>query len=178
MRNLGAIRIVGIAAWLGALTALGAAQTPDFEARFTCLDAEHVVVEQLLTPLPADSTALRDYLWENYFHAGYADSFDCRVWDASTLWPQFVEALVAGADALDLDGESLRAALATVHADRGRNAYLPIGATRATVAGEDAWVIQVKWEWRDSSSREVLGHMRVYVLAVKDQRQLFFTTCS
>ena len=82
----------------------------------------------------------------------------------------YARALVRKAAADSLDATSLETCLARVLANAETNAYLPISASYVTYKESPAWAILVKWEWADSSPREVLGHARVYVLDTRDAR--------
>ncbi|HOX26014.1 MAG TPA: hypothetical protein PLU44_09685 [Candidatus Krumholzibacteria bacterium] len=172
---------IAVVAWLIAHAATTAAESPPespAENGFTCLGPDSVTVQTMLEPLPADSTALETYLWDHFIGSDLCGRFDCLVHRWRELWPAYAETLVVRAEAAGLDGASLRTCLAAVRDDVGRNAYLPIGASRAVLRGEPVWVILVKWEWADASLREVLGHTRAYVLDAKDGRRIFLASCS
>lgn len=148
------------------------------ETRFTCLDSSKVEVGVRSQPLPTDSTALNSVLWTEFINAPMTDQFDCLVWDAPKRAPSFVRTLIGKARSLFLDSVSLEKCLAAVMADRGDLAYLPVMATSTTYGDIPVWVIVLKWEYADVSSREVLGHARVYVLGASDAKRLAFETCS
>ena len=145
---------------------------------FICLDSTHVSIHILSEPLPSDSTLLRSFLWDTFITGPESDSFDCPVSEWKMRAESYARMLVRKATADSLDGAALEACLAQVLANAGRNAYLPISASYVTYKGTPAWAILVRWEWTDSSPREVLGHARVYVLDARDARQLAFATCS
>jgi len=176
------IRIaIAVVASLVAHAATTAAESPPespAENGFTCLGPDQVTVQTILEPLPADSTALDAYLWDHFIRSDLCERFDCLVHRWCELWPAYAETLVVRAESAGLDGASLRTCLAAVRDDAGRNAYLPIGASRAALRDEPVWVILVKWEWADASSREVLGHARAYVVAAKGGRRLWLASCS
>ena len=147
-------------------------------SQYACLDSSKVEVTIRSQPLPVDSTALNSVLWTQFINAPLTDQFDCLVWDASKRAPSFVRTLIGKAESLSLDSVSLEKCLTAVMADRGDLAYLPVSATSTTYGEVPVWVIVVKWEYADVSSREVLGHARVYVLAASDAKQLALETCS
>ena len=150
----------------------------DGPPRFVCLDSTQVTIQVLNEPLPTQSDSLKTFLWEKFIWGPEPERFQCRVWDSRVLSISFANSLVKKARAKSLDSASLRACLDHVLQDSGRNAYLPISAAYGDFGGKPAWVILVKWERAASSSREVLGHVRVYVMDAKVIVQLGFTTCS
>jgi hypothetical protein len=155
-----------------------AAAVDSSDARsFVCLDSSYVVVSRLASAVPSDSTALHSFLWDAFINGPDSNRFDCLVSDCDRAAPSFVRNLVRKAAVASLPAESLAKCLAVVQADRGRNAHLPISATYATYMKAPVWIILVKWEWVDSSAREVLGHARVYVLDAHHTRIIAFATC-
>lgn len=147
------------------------------EHQFVCLDSTHVVVRTLTTPVPSDSSALNSFLWDRFINGPDSEGFDCLVWDCEKIVPSYVRALIRKAMAESLPGGSIAKCLSTVLADRGRNAYLPVSATYGTFGKEAVWIILVRWEWADSSSREILGHARVYVVDARHAQIVAFATC-
>ena len=151
---------------------------PTDSPRFVCLDSTQVTIQVLNEPLPTQSDSLKTFLWEKFIWGPEPERFQCRVWDSRVLSISFANSLVNKARAKSLDSASLRACLDHVLQDSGRNAYLPISAAYGDFGDKPAWVILVKWERAASSSREVLGHVRVYVMDAKDASLLGFATCS
>ena len=150
---------------------------PADSQRFVCLDSTQVLVQVLSKPLPTQEDSLRTFLWENFILGPEPERFNCLVWGWRRRAESFANSLVHKARVDSLDAESLRVCITHVLDDAGRYAYLPISASFGNFGGKPVWVILVKWEWEDSSSREVVGHARVYVLDSRDATQLGFVTC-
>jgi hypothetical protein len=147
------------------------------DGEFVCLDSSRVTVNVLREPIPTDPDTLRSFLWNRFITGPEAELFECPVHAPQSRAESFALALVQMARADSLDAVGLGICLVKVLADAGRNVYLPIAASYGSFEGAPAWVILVKWEWLDSSEKEILGHARAYVMAAKDGRQLGFATC-
>ncbi len=137
-----------------------------------------MVVSVFKHELPVEVESLNQFLWDNFMNRPEVDSFHCRVWGWEEKYDAFSRSLVKKAIARLLDSETLGKSLAVILADRGNNAYLPVGAYYASYNGKPAWIVAVRWEWADVSSREVFGHTRIYVLDARCTRIVGFVTCS
>ena len=147
------------------------------DSSHVCLDSSRVSVHTLQKRLPSDSAAMHTFLWDNFITGPEEKLFTCPVLGWRKQSQSFARVLVRKALGDSLDGASLEKCLASVLADSERNAYLPISATKAMYRKAPAWIILVKWEWADSSPREVLAHSRVFVLNAKDAHTVAFATC-
>ncbi len=145
---------------------------------FVCLDSNHVSVEVIEEPLPSDSAKLEEFLWQTFAQGPEPEKFTCPVSGWALKSQAFIRTLIRKAAADSLDSLSLKNCLGKVMEDRGKNAYLPIGAKYMHYRNSPVWVILVNWEWTDVSSREVLGHIRVYVMDAHTFRKIAFVTCS
>jgi hypothetical protein len=169
---------VSIQSVAGAPGEASASSGGDSAQDFLCFDSTQVSIHILSEPLPSDSTLLQSFLWDMFITGPESEGFDCPVSGWKMRAESHARMLIRKATADSLDWIALEACLARVLANTGRNAYLPISASYVNYRGFPAWAILVRWEWADSSPREVLGHARVYVLDARGARQLAFATCS
>lgn len=141
---------------------------------------EAVVVKILDQPLPADKSAMEEFLFGTFANKpgeGQFGSYTTAGWQ--TNFEAFSAAMVQKAEKQKLDAGSLEKVLDLIREDsKNQLAYLPVGAYQANFNDKPVWIVTVKWESAEGMGEgSNLGHIRIFVFDQQTLNQVGFSTC-
>ncbi|MHC4562944.1 MAG: outer membrane protein assembly factor BamB family protein [Planctomycetota bacterium] len=98
--------------------------------------------------------------------------------DWRICWKRYKAAIIAKAQALDLDAKNLEECFAAIEpAEDDKIALIPVAAFRTRYKGREAWIIVCNWEYPRQGRIAPIMHVREWAIDVETKEILGFCTC-